>query len=70
MLEPVLQKIIEDLCNDGCKAVNQYIRQIETGRIPKQMVHLRSVEQKKILLELKSIMAVYERCGLERSQPR
>jgi len=63
MLEPALQKIIEDLCNDGCKAVNHYIRQIEAGDIPKQMAHLRSTEQHRILLELKSIMAVYDRCG-------
>lgn len=63
MLEPVLQEIIEDLCNDGCKAVSQYIREIEAGSMPEQMVHLRSNEQKKILVELKSIMAVYERCG-------
>ena len=63
MLEPALQKIIEDLCNDGCKAVSQYIREIEAGNVPKQMAHLHSAEQHQILLELKSIMAVYDRCG-------
>jgi hypothetical protein len=62
MLEPVLQEIIEDLCNNGCKAVSQYIEQIEAGSIPRQMAHLRKPDQKKILVELKSIMAVYDRC--------
>jgi len=63
MLEPVLQEIIDDLCNDGCKAVNQYIQQIEAGSMPAQMSHLHQPDQKKILVELKSIMAVYERCN-------
>ncbi len=63
MLEPALQKVIEDLCNDGCKAVSLYISQIEAGAVPEQMAHLRSKDQQKILVELKSIMSVYERCG-------
>lgn len=62
MLEPVLQTIIEELCHDGCKAVNYYIRDIEAGEIPEQMVHLQDGDQTKILMELKSIMAVYDRC--------
>lgn len=63
MLEPALQKVIEDLCNDGCKAVSLYISQIESGAVPEQMAHLRSKDQQKILVELKSIMSVYDRCG-------
>ena len=63
MLEPVLQKIIEDLCNNGCKAVSLYISQIESGTVPEQMAHLHRKDQQKILVELKSIMSVYDRCG-------
>ena len=62
MLEPVLQAIIEDLCHDGCKAVSHYIKDIESGSIPQQMVHLKTADQVKILTELKSIMEVYNRC--------
>lgn len=62
MLDPVLQAIIEELCHDGCKAVNYYIRDIESGSMPEQMAHLQDADQAKILLELKSIMAVYDRC--------
>ena len=62
MLKADLQAIIDDLCNDGCKAVSQYIKEIESGRIPQQMTHLQNAEQTKILMELKSIMAVYDRC--------
>ena len=62
MLQADLQVIIDELCNDGCKAVSQYIKEIESGSLPRQMTHLASAEQRQILLELKSIMAVYDRC--------
>jgi hypothetical protein len=62
MLQANLQVIVDGLCNDGCKAVSQYIKEIESGSLPEQMADLPSAEQKKILLELKSIMAVYDRC--------
>ena len=63
MLQADLQAIVDELCHDGCKAVNQYIKEIESGSIPRQMTHLPTDAQTKILLELKSIMAVYDRCG-------
>ena len=63
MLQADLQAIIDELCHDGCKAVTQYIKEIESGSIPKQMTHLATDEQTKILMELKSIMAVYDRCN-------
>ena len=63
MSQADLQAIIDELCNDGCKAVGQYIREIEAGKFPQQMSHLASDEQAKILNELKSIMAVYDRAN-------
>ena len=63
MLQADLQAIIDELCHDGCKAVTQYIKAIESGSIPQQMTHLSTDAQAKILQELKSIMAVYDRCG-------
>jgi hypothetical protein len=61
MQQADLQAIIDELCHDGCKAVTQYIKEIESGSIPQQMTHLESDEKLKILMELKSIMAVYDR---------
>jgi hypothetical protein len=63
MLKPELQTVVEQLCEDGCKAVSQYISEIETGMYPSQMRKLNSQECKTVLAELKSIMAVYHRCG-------
>ena len=65
MLQADLQAIIDELCHDGCKAVTQYIKEIEAGSIPRQMTHLPADAQTKILMELKSIMAVYDRCDTQ-----
>ncbi|MGD8926083.1 MAG: hypothetical protein PVG20_04500 [Thioalkalispiraceae bacterium] len=62
MLKPALQSIVEELCNHGCRQVTVYINQIETGKIPKPMTNLSAKDKEKVLQELKSIMAVYDRC--------
>lgn len=63
MLKPELQTVVEKLCEDGCKAVNQYIDAIEAGDYPSAMRQLNHQECDAILTELKSIMAVYDRCS-------
>jgi hypothetical protein len=62
-IDPELQQVIDTLCNDGCKAVSSYILAIEAGEYPACMQSLTEAEQQKVLAELKSIMAVYDRCG-------
>ncbi|MGD8782975.1 MAG: hypothetical protein PVF28_00470 [Thioalkalispiraceae bacterium] len=62
MLEPVLQSIVEELCDHGCRQVTRYINQIESGKLPKTMAQLSDQDQAKVLRELKSIMSVYDRC--------
>ena len=62
-IEPELQKVIEKLCNEGCKAVSLYIKEIEAGKLPEAMHSLSTTQKQVVLLELKSIMAVYDRCG-------
>ena len=61
MLKPELQTVVEHLCEDGCKAVNQYINKIQAGDYPAPMRQLDSQECEAVLAELKSIMAVYDR---------
>jgi len=63
MLKPALQSIVEELCNQGCRQVTMYINQIEAGKLPSAMHKLSKKDQEKVLKELKSIMAVYDRCG-------
>jgi len=62
MLKPVLQSIVEELCNHGCRQVTTCINQIEAGKLPEPMLKLSGKDQKTVLLELKSIMSVYDRC--------
>ncbi len=62
-LDQHLQQIIDTLCNDGCKAVSAYISEMEAGNYPAQMQSLSNSQKEIILNELKSIMAVYDRCG-------
>ena len=63
MLEPALQSIVEQLCDHGCRQVSNYISQIESGKLPREMLQLSENDQQKVLGELKSIMSVYDRCG-------
>ncbi|MBI1423692.1 MAG: hypothetical protein GC149_09535 [Gammaproteobacteria bacterium] len=61
MLEPALQTIVDRLCEDGCTAVNDYIKQIERGEYPALMRDLNPQQGQQVLAELLSIMAVYTR---------
>ena len=63
MLEPALQTIVDRLCEDGCTAVNDYIKQIEQGEYPAVMCNLNPQQGQQVLAELLSIMAVYTRRG-------
>ena len=60
MLKPELQAIVDQLCENGCKAVAQYISEIQSGEYPTQMHALNRQECEMVLAELKSIMAVYD----------
>ena len=62
-LEHQLQQIVDALCHDGCKAVSRYISEMEAGSYPEQMQSLSNNQKQAVLAELKSIMAVYDRCG-------
>jgi hypothetical protein len=61
MLDPELQTVVDHLCEDGCKAVTQYIDEIEKGDFPAPMRNLNPQQCQVVLAELKSIMAVYTR---------
>ena len=63
MLKPELQAVVDQLCEDGCKAVSQYITEIQSGEYPAQMRALNRQECETVLAELESIMAVYDRDG-------
>ena len=63
MLRPELHKIIEQLCAAGCQTVNEHIASIEAGQVPREMQALNREDRQLVLNELKTIMAVYERCG-------
>ena len=60
MLVEKLQVIVEALCNEGCEAVTQYIKQIEAGHLPEPLLLLSPQEQDQVLHELKQIMSVYD----------
>jgi hypothetical protein len=63
MLKPELQTIVDRLCEDGCTAVNQYILEIQSGHCPTSMQQLNRNDCETVLVELQSIMAVYEHKG-------
>ncbi|MDH5180437.1 MAG: hypothetical protein OEZ39_19675 [Gammaproteobacteria bacterium] len=53
---------VESLCNEGCKAVHGYIEQLEQNHPIALLNGLTDREKQQVLAELRSIMAVYDRC--------
>ena len=51
---------VEIACEKGCTEVNAMIEKLETGIPVPEATMLNEEEQKSLLQELKSIMAVYE----------
>jgi hypothetical protein len=61
MLKPELQSVVDQLCEDGCRQVTRYIREIQSGDYPKQMRKLNQQECNEVMAELQAIMSVYDR---------
>lgn len=55
-----LQLLIEQLCSTGCERVNEIIEILENQGSIKETSQLSKQECDVVLLELKTIMAVYE----------
>lgn len=58
-----VEHCIETLCNEGCQNVWQSIETIESGQLLSVMDGLTTEECRKVLEELKNIMAVYDAAG-------
>ncbi len=61
-----VDEVIEILCQEGCRAVRLYIEQLESHTPLELLDGLSDLEKQTVLLELHSIMAVYDRCTLEK----
>ncbi len=59
-LTPHLQDYLDRICANGCQAVRVCIRQLEQGETPARTAALSAEERRLLLIELKSIMAVYD----------
>lgn len=57
---PKLQHLIEQLCTTGCERVNEVIEILEREESIEETRELSAEESEFVLLELKTIMAVYE----------
>ncbi len=70
MTDPV-ESCIEALCRKGCRQVNQDIAAFEAGRPPPEARDLDAAQRRRVLAELKAVMAVYgERCCIDPSETR
>jgi hypothetical protein len=54
---------LEQICEQGCRSVNQVILQLEQGQSIDMTQHLNRAQKNRLLQELKSIMAVYAEKG-------
>ena len=57
-----IDQAIEGLCNEGCKAVHQYIEQIQQNSPIELLEGMSDSEKEIVLQELQSIMSVYTHC--------
>jgi len=55
-----LDEVLEDIAQRGCLEVNQFITQLDAGKMPAPLDELEEKEREYIHDELKSVMAVYE----------
>lgn len=60
-----VDEVIEALCQEGCQAVHLYIEQLQNNTPLDLLDGLTDLEKQTVLIELQSIMAVYDRCQLE-----
>ena len=60
-----VDEVVEALCQEGCQAVRRYIEQLEKNTPMELLDGLNDIEKQTVLLELQSIMSVYDRCTLE-----
>lgn len=69
--EPILphvytaDEVIELLCQEGCQAVRLYIEQLQNNTPVELLDGLSAEEKQTVLMELQSIMSVYDRCTTE-----
>ncbi|KHD05117.1 hypothetical protein PN36_25140 [Candidatus Thiomargarita nelsonii] len=54
---------LEQICEQGCRAVNKIIQQLEQGKVIEVVWHLSALQRAILLDELKSVMAVYAKTG-------
>ena len=55
-----VEKCVELMCHKGCKALWADIAALEEGSILSETIGLSGEERTQVLMELKSIMAVYQ----------
>lgn len=51
---------VEALCEQGCRAVTGFVKELESGRDLPETVNLTPAEREQVLSELSAVMAVYE----------
>jgi hypothetical protein len=61
-----VDECVEILCQKGCQSVREDIRRLEAGVVLPEVAMLDDLTRRKVLQELRSIMAVYgDTCPLD-----
>ncbi len=58
--DPVVQQVLEAVCARGCRYVNACIEALAEGRPGSDYAGLDAAQRRRLLDELRAIMAVYE----------
>ncbi|MDM8546211.1 hypothetical protein QUF61_06925 [Candidatus Venteria ishoeyi] len=63
LIHDCLENSLENICQQGCRQVSQVILQMEQGETLPETAMLSATQHQLLLVELKAIMAVYEKTG-------
>jgi hypothetical protein len=55
-----VDRCVEQLCQDGCGKVTEYIKSLQAGETLPLLAHLAPAEVNAVLAELVAVMAAYE----------
>lgn len=59
----IREQVVETICSEGCKYVNQFVASLDMQSKYEDLQDLSDSDQQWVIVELRSIMKVYERSG-------
>lgn len=63
--DKVIHAYAEKIALRGCADVNRLLEDVENGAQVPEIAHLEKLQQQQVLVELRAVMEVYDRCDTD-----